>query len=255
MERIRTLIVDDEILSRQRLRSLLSDEPGIEVVGEATTGVEALAAIQELRPSLVFLDVQMPEFDGFQVVAQLDPREVPAIVFATGYDEFAIRAFEANAVDYLLKPIRVERLRSAITRVVERLRTVSSGSGLTPEMSAILDAVATPGGYRERFAVKSGNRYLIVRSASIVWMEAADNYVRFHTATETHLFRAKMADLEKALDPRTFLRIHRSIIINVDKVQSIESWGMSEHLFVLQDGTKLTSSRRYRSVIRAVFGV
>lgn len=255
MAPIRILLVDDEALSRQRLRSLLAEETNAEVIGEAASGPEALALIEDLRPSLVILDIQMPEMDGFEVVAQLDPDDAPAVVFATGYDEFAIRAFEANAVDYLLKPIRPERLTAALGRVAERLRAGKAGQDPALAISAALGGVAPGGVYRERFAVRSGNSHLIIRADDIVWMEAADNYVRLHSATGTHLFRARMSDLEQSLDPRTFLRIHRSIIINIDRVQSIESWGMSEHLFVLKGGTKVTSSRTHRNAIRAVFGV
>jgi two-component system LytT family response regulator len=251
---IRTLVVDDEALSRERLTTLLAQEPDVEVVGECAGGRDAVERIRELRPDLVFLDVQMPEVDGFQVVAQLDPENAPAVVFATAYDEFALRAFDAAAADYLLKPVGPERLAVALDRVRARLPAGRTHTPLDPRVSSLLEGMATAGEHRERFAVRTGGRFVIVRADEIAWVEAADNYVRLHTATETHLFRATMAEMERMLDPRRFLRIHRSAIIAVDQVRAIEPWGLGEHQFVLADGTRLTSSRGYRKAIRSVFG-
>jgi two-component system LytT family response regulator len=255
METIRTLIVDDEALSRQRLRTLLADEPIVEVVGECADSVAALTAIRELRPALLFLDIQMPGMDGFQVVAQIDPEEGPAVVFATGYDEFAIQAFEANAIDYLLKPVGAARLRATIERVVSRLRAETSLADAQVRHARGAQLHVPGAAYRDRFSVRTGTRHVVLKAVDISWMEAADNYVRLHAAGNTHVLRARMSNLEETLDPRHFRRIHRSAIINVDHVCEIEAWGMGEYLFVLKDGSKVTSSRRYRQTVREVFGV
>jgi two-component system LytT family response regulator len=251
---IRTLLVDDEALSRERLATLLAGEPDVELVGECAGGRDAVARIRELRPDLVFLDVQMPEVDGFQVVAQLGPHDAPAVVFATAYDEFALRAFDAAAADYLLKPIGPERLAVTLGRVRARLFPARGAAPRDAGVASLLEGMATAGEPRERFAVRTGSRYLIVRAADVAWVEAADNYVRLHTASGAHLFRATMAEMERMLDPRRFLRVHRSAIIAVDQVRAIDPWGLGEHQFVLADGTRLTSSRGYRKAIRAVFG-
>ncbi|HEV3051995.1 MAG TPA: LytTR family DNA-binding domain-containing protein [Longimicrobium sp.] len=251
---IRTLVVDDEALSRERLATLLAREPDVQLLGECAGGRDAVTRIRELRPDLVFLDVQMPEVDGFQVVAQLDPENAPAVVFATAYDEFALRAFDAAAADYLLKPIGPERLAVTLDRVRARLPAGHAAAPLDPRVTSLLEGLANAGEHRERFAVRTGGRFVIVRADEIVLVEAADNYVRLHTARETHLFRATMAEMERMLDPRRFLRIHRSAIIAVEQVRTIEPWGLGEHQFVLADGTRLTSSRAYRKAIRTVFG-
>lgn len=251
---IRTLVVDDEALSRERLATLLAHEPDVELVGQCAGGGEAIDRIRDLRPDLVFLDVQMPGVDGFDVVAHLDPGNAPAVVFATAYDEFALRAFDAAAADYLLKPIGPERLSVTLERVRARLHAARAPAPLDPRVSSLLEEMASAGEHRERFAVRTGGRYVIVRAADIAWIEAADNYVRLHTATDTHLFRATMAEMERMLDPRRFLRIHRSAIIAVEQVRAIDPWGLGEHQFVLHDGSRLTSSRGYRKAIRSVFG-
>ncbi len=247
---MRTLIVDDDPLARQRLRTLLGEEADLEIVAECDGGEEAVSAIRALDPELVFLDVQMPDMDGFDVVAKIGSDRAPAIVFATAFDEFALRAFDANAIDYLLKPVSRERLKSTLVR----LRGRAPGPAAELPLPDLVASLGERGQPRERIAVRSGTRFVIIRTDEITWVEAANNYVRLHTDKQTHLYRASMAEAEAMLDPRKFLRIHRSIIINVDKVKTIEPWGLNEHLIVLADGTELTSSRRYRKQIRAAFG-
>jgi two-component system LytT family response regulator len=250
---LRTLVVDDEALARERLRTLLAGHADVRLVGECASGGEAVEAILAEAPDLVFLDVQMPGRSGLDVVAEVGPERMPAVVFATAYDEFALRAFDANAVDYLLKPIGEERLGEALERVRRRLGA-AAGPRLDPGLLAVLEQLGAAPAYRARFAVRTGEKFHIVRAADITWIEAADNYVRLHVPGGAHLLRATVRDMEAMLDPRRFLRIHRSIVVNVDRVKTLTSWGLGEYLFELTDGTKLSSSRRYRRAIRDAFG-
>jgi two-component system LytT family response regulator len=248
------LVVDDEALARERLRTLLASSPGVRLVGECATGDEAVRSIEAEEPDLVFLDVQMPESSGFDVIAEVGPERMPAVIFATAYDEFALKAFDANAVDYLLKPIGEERLAEALQRAQRRLQA-SSAPRFDAALLEVLERAGREPGYRDRFAVRTGDRFHVVRAADISWIEAADNYVRLHAAGKSHLLRTPLRDVEAMLDPRSFLRIHRSTIVNVDRVKSLVAWGLGEYVVELTDGTKLMSSRRYRSVVRQVFGV
>jgi two-component system LytT family response regulator len=251
MSLIRTLIVDDEALARERLRLLLAEEDDVVIVGESASGASAIEDIERFVPDLVFLDIQMPGVDGFDVVAQIDPANCPAIVFATAHDEYALRAFEANAVDYLLKPIGADRLHATLQRAKKRAAR-PRGERFEASLPALVDAPGS-NGWRDRLPVRVGNRYEIVRADDLLWIEAADNYVRLHTRKGSYLYRATMSEITAALNPARFLRIHRSIIISVDAVKYIDRWGLGEHQFVLEDGTKLVSSRRYRQAIREVF--
>jgi len=250
---LRTLVVDDEALARERLTTLLAAHLDVCVIGECASGEEAVDAIAAESPDLVFLDVQMPGGNGFDVVAGMGPERAPAVIFATAYDEFALRAFDANAVDYLLKPIGEERLAEALQRVRRRL-----GAGVAPAVNpgllALLQQLGEAPAYRTRFAVRAGERFHVVRAADITWIEAADNYVRLHVSGGSHLLRATVREMEGMLDPRRFLRIHRSIIVNVERVQMLSAWGLGEYLFELADGTKVSSSRRYRGAVRQAFG-
>ena len=254
MKPIRVLIVDDESLARERMRTLLAAHPDVEIVGEALDGVQAVREIQEHAPDLVFLDIQMPRLDAFGVIEQVGVENMPSVVFATAYDEFALRAFEANAVDYLLKPVGRERLDATLQRVRARIRD-HSAQGLGAEF---LKWLAERGGvkteYRERFAVRGTGGFQMVPAREILYVEAADNYVRLHTRDAEHLLRSSISDLQAELDPREFVRVHRSAILNVNAVEAIQPWGMGEFMFVLVNGAKVNSSRRYRKDIRRVFG-
>ncbi|HEX8696884.1 MAG TPA: LytTR family DNA-binding domain-containing protein [Longimicrobium sp.] len=254
MTTIRTLIVDDEPLARERLRTLLEREDDVEVVGECGDGVEAVDSIVRLEPDLVFLDVQMPGVDGFEVIRRVGAARMPFVVFATAFDDFALQAFEANALDYLLKPFERERFRVSLERARRQLGQ-RGGARVDPRFLEWLEGLSQAAAeYRERFVVKTGNRFRVVRAADVDWIEAADNYVRLHLGKEQHLLRETMSELDRSLDPRRFVRIHRSTIVNVDRIHSIESWGAGEFLFVLADGTKLASSRGYRDRLRSVLG-
>lgn len=234
---------------------LLADEEDVRIIDEAGTAEDAVNSIAEHAPDLVFLDVQLPEADGFDVIARLNLDRPPLIIFVTAHDEYAVRAFEASAVDYLLKPVGAERLAAALDRVRERRRGgVRSTQEAGAHLKSLLEQYPAGGMYRERFAVRTGNRFTILRAPEIVSLRAADNYVKLHAGKETYMIRGKISELEKVLDPRKFLRIHRSAIVNIDHVVAIEPWGVGEHLFLLGNGEKLTSSRGFRHKVREVFG-
>jgi len=249
---IRTLIVDDEALARERLRAVLATEHDVKLVGECADGEEAVAEIRSAAPDLVFLDVQMPGAGGFDVIREVGPERMPHVVFATAYDAFALRAFDVNAVDYLLKPFDEDRIRRAVSRARERI--ASGAPRLDPGALAMLEELRRAEAYPERLTVRTGTRYAVVRVAQVDWIGAEDNYVRLHVGRDSHLLRETMAGMERRLDPRGFVRIHRSTIVNVDRVRSIESWGLGEFLLVLQDGTRLQSSRGYRERVSEAFG-
>jgi two-component system LytT family response regulator len=247
------LIVDDEPLARQRIRKLLEAEPDMEVVGECSDGRKAVAVIQEQRPDLVFLDVQMPGLDGFGVLEALGIERMPGIIFVTAYDRYALRAFEVHALDYLLKPFDRQRFEKALERAraqINRSRTAD----VNKQLLALLEDVKTGRKYQERFVVKSSNRVLFVRVEEIDWIEAAGNYVRLHAGSETHLLRETMSALEGKLDPHKFLRIHRSTIVNIERIQELQPWFHGDYVVLLKDGTQLTLSRSYRQKFQDLFG-
>ena len=243
---VRVLIVDDEELARQRLQRLLASEEDVEIIGEAADGVQAVDSIRRLMPDLVFLDVQMPEVDGFAVLERLRPRPAPAIIFVTAHDDYALRAFDVHAVDYLRKPFDAARFQEAFSRARQRL----AGSGAEDQarkIDALLAQVESqPPRSRERLMVRTDGRLYFVRIDDIDWIEAAGNYVKLHVGRETHLMRETMMGIEKMLDPTRFLRIHRSAIVNLDRVREMQPWFSGEYTVILRDGTQLRLSRVYR---------
>lgn len=238
----RVLIVDDEPLARERLRKFLRDEPDIDLAGEAANGREAVQQIHALRPEIVFLDVQMPELDGFGVVAELQP-PLPAIVFVTAYDKFALKAFEVHAVDYLLKPFDRARLKTALERARQ---VVQQKQPVEERISALLHHLQPRPQEPERLAVKSEGRVVFVNIHDIDWVEAADNYVNLHVGKDSHLLRETMNGLEAKLPPKKFLRISRSTIVNVERIRELQPLFHGEYVVILRDGTKLTLSRSHR---------
>jgi len=237
MTKIRTLIVDDEALARERLRQLLVNEPEIELVGECADGQEALEVIRRQAPDLIFLDIQMPELDGFGVLEALNGPQ-PVIVFVTAYDKFALRAFEVHAVDYLLKPVGAERFEAALVRA--RLRV---GTTATPEVNELAAAARPPGTYAERLVVKDGAKVQIIPVAKLDYVEAQDDYVALASQGKKHLKQQTIASLEACLDPNCFVRIHRSYIVNLERVARIEPYGKDSRLAILGDGARLPVSR------------
>lgn len=250
---IRAAIVDDEPLARRRIRHLLADAPDVEVVAECANGKDAIESLEEAPPDLLFLDIQMPEVDGFDVLQAIGVGRVPAVIFVTAYDQFALRAFEAHALDYLLKPFDDERFEAAVQRARERIRQQQGGE-LEGRLQALLQNVRGDHGYLRRLVVPSGRRSIFVRTEHIDWIEAERNYVRLHVGGKSYLLRENLTHIASALDPDLFCRIHRSTIVNVDRIQSVEALFHGEYQVVLHDGTKLTSGRSYRRGLHALMG-
>ncbi|HET7622789.1 MAG TPA: LytTR family DNA-binding domain-containing protein [Gemmatimonadaceae bacterium] len=256
---MRTLIVDDEPLARSRLRKLLLAEEGVEIVGECSSAEEAIEMIEGALPDIVFLDVQMPGMDGFQLLARLETPALPAIIFVTAYDDYALRAFEVHALDYLLKPYSRARFVDAFRRAREQLERESAAAadrrllGLLAELRARESGgAAAPPAARdnERLVVKADGRMFFVRPADIDWVEASANYVRLHARGESYQLRESMKHMEERLPSGNFVRIHRSAIVNLDRVRELQPWFHGEYVVILADGTKLTASRAYASRLR-----
>jgi two-component system LytT family response regulator len=261
-ERIRVLVVDDEPLARTGVCELLGRDPELEVIGEASSGTEAIEALQELKPDLVMLDVQMPGLTGFDVIRAVGPEHMPAVVFVTAFDQFAVRAFEVNAVDYLLKPFDDERFSLTVARAKRVIRQAHAGE-LSKRLAELLvntTSHATPSpspspsnkGYADRLVVKSAGRVFFLRTDELDWIEAADYYVKLHTGGKTHLLRETMNALEERLDPSKFFRVHRSAIVHLDRIRELQPYFRGEHVLILQDGTKLKLSRARREKLEAV---
>lgn len=240
---IRTLIVDDEPLGRQRLRALLDADPDVAVMGECADGAEALAALRAGPCDLLFLDVEMPGLSGLEVARRLGPQRLPALVFVTAHRDYALPAFEVRAVDFLLKPFDRARFQKTMEWAKEQL-----AHGGEP-------AAAKPSGKPlERVTIKSGGRIYFVKAEDIDWVEAAGNYLRLHVGAETHLLRETLSSLEARLDPERFWRIHRSTVVNVDRVQELQPLFHGDYAVILHDGTQLTLSRSYRATLPRFFG-
>jgi two-component system, LytTR family, response regulator len=244
------LIVDDEPLAREGLRMLLADDPEIAAVQEARNGREAVQRVREGRPDLVFLDVQMPEMDGFSVVQEIGPERMPAVVFVTAHDQYAIRAFEVNAIDYLLKPVTGGRFMQSLARAKARLRT--SEPYRENQILALLETIASPSRYLNRVAVLSAGKTSFVYVEHVDWIRAAENYAELHVAQASHLLHVAMNTLEKSLDPEMFVRIHRSLIVNLRRIKEIQPASHGEYLLLLAGGVRLQSGRTYHERIKAL---
>lgn len=247
---IRTLIVDDELLARQRLREFARRHPDLEIVGEAASGFDALIAIESRRPTLVFLDVQMPEMNGFEVLAALAQERRPqAVIFTTAYDQYAVDAFSVSAIDYLLKPFTRERFDQAVSRARERIET--ENSAVTEErFRSLLRAAQRP--EEERLAVRTPDATELIPIAAIDWAEAEGNYVSLHIGARQLLMRDTITNLEMRLTNHGFVRIHRAIVVNSGRIVRMEPWSHGELIVVLRDGTKLKSGRTYSESLRRV---
>jgi two-component system, LytTR family, response regulator len=236
--KLRTLIVDDELMARQRLQRYLRQEHDIEVVGECLDGAEAVASIKKQKPDLVFLDVQMPEKDGFAVIQEIGVDAMPTVIFVTAHDDFAIRAFEAQALDYLLKPFGDERFQQALRRA----RVLLQKREHFPKQLADL-LMHLPKAHASRLAIKTSGRVVFLNREDIDWIEAVGDYVNLHVGPEAHLLRCRMSEMEKRLDGGRFFRIHRSTIVNLDRVKEFRPIHEGESMVVLRNGVKLTASR------------
>ena len=245
---IRTLIVDDEPLARELLRGMLAAESDISVVGELDDGRQAVDGICQLRPDLVFLDIQMPEQNGFEVIEALDPTALPAIIFVTAYDKYAVRAFEVHALDYLLKPFDEERLSAALRHARERLaRPDRMDTG--PRILAMLEQMTAGSRYRDHLVIRGDGRAFLQPVREIEWIEASGKHVHIHAGGEPRSMRATMIDLEQKLNPRRFLRVSRSAIVNVDRIREIAPWFNGEFLVTLKSGAQVPSTRGYRQTL------
>jgi two-component system LytT family response regulator len=253
MKKIRALVVDDEPMARERVLSLLQHEADVEVVGECGDGVQAMAAIEHHAPDLVFLDVQMPGVDGFGVIDAIGPDKMPTVIFVTAYDEYALRAFEVHALDYLLKPFGRARFQETLSHAREHLERRRAGD-LGRRLLALVNDIRPERPRLDRLVVKSGGRVFFLRTADIDWIEAAGNYVRLHLGKDSHLFRETMNRLEARLDPRRFVRIHRSRIVNTERIEALQPWLGGDYVVVLRDGTKLPLSRGYREKLQQHLG-
>jgi two-component system, LytTR family, response regulator len=247
---LRALIVDDEPIARRRIRRLLRSVSDVEVAGEHGDGRSALAAIHTGHPDLVFLDVQMPELDGFDVVTQLDPARTPVIIFVTAFDRYALRAFDVHAVDYLLKPVAAARLRLAVDRARERIKRGTTQDGLLTLARELRERPR----YLQRLAVRGRGRIVMVDVDAIDWLQAADNYVTVHASGREYLLRETLAALEHRLDPARFVRIHRSTIAALDCIVELQPSSHGDFDVRLRDGTRLTLSRSWREHLERALG-
>ena len=258
MKHIRTLIVDDERLARQKLRTLLTGDEEIEIVGECANGLEAVAAVRKHKPDLLLLDVEMPGANGFEVLERLRSERLPMVVFVTAHDEYAVRAFEVEAVDYVMKPFDRRRFHEALRRAKKKIGDNDEES--EARILRLLERVSAKVHGNEpkpldHFVVKSRDRTFLLAAGEIDWIQAEGKYVRLHAAGVSHLVREAISDVEQRLDPRKFLRIHRATIVNVKRILEMHRGFGGAMFVVLRDGTKLTMSRRYRSRIREITGL
>jgi two-component system LytT family response regulator len=248
----RVLIVDDEALARKRVRLLLEREVDFEVVGECSNGAEATAAIRDLKPDVVFLDVQMPGLGGFEVIERVGVEQMPTTVFVTAFDEHALRAFDAHALDYLLKPFDADRFQQTLNRIRSR---PPRNRELVGHLSEVLQALAPAQHYPSTLVVRSGPRLLIVDIKDVIALTGEGNYVRVHTGKKSYLLRETMASLEERLDPTQFVRIHRSTIVRISSIASLESVAQAEYKVVLRNGARFATSRTYRARLERACGI
>ncbi len=245
--RINTVIADDEPLARKKLRILLAAETGVRIVAECSDGKQTIAAVRKHKPDLLLLDIQMPEADGFQVLSGIPADEMPIVIFTTAYDQYAVRAFDQHALDYLLKPFDQERIHRALERTRAELLKTGNGELTT----RILDWLATSRAEVDRrLVIKAGGRVVFLDSDEIDWIEAAANYVRVHAGKESYLLREGIGSIGQRLDPSQFLRVHRSTIVNISRIRELQPCNSAEYIVVLKDGKELSCSRGYRAELQ-----
>jgi len=247
---LRVLIVDDEPVARRRIRRLLRADRDVDVVGEAADGAAAVQAIAEKQPDLVFLDVQMPELDGFGVLRRVGPGRAPGVIFVTAFDQYALRAFEVHAVDYLLKPFTRERLLDAVARVRESRQPGERGQD--PRLAALLEELTERPRFLRRLPARAGSRIVLIDAGDIDWLQAADNYVLVHSGGREYLLRETLTRLEGELDPREFVRIHRSVLVRFDRIGDLVPTVHGDYRVTLKSGVQLTLSRTYRDRVERV---
>jgi two-component system, LytTR family, response regulator len=251
--KLRTLIVDDELLARRKIRAFLQEHAEFQVVGECADGEQAVAAISTLRPDLLFLDVQIPGRNGFEVLDCSKDKEPPEVIFVTAFDKYAVRAFEVRALDYLLKPFNKARFAEALNRFHER-RTRVNGVDRKQELKSALQEIQRESRDSERILIKSGSRIIFLRKGLIEWVEAQGDYVKFHIGKENYMLRETMTAVAERLDSARFVRIHRSRIVNLDHVREIRPQFGGDYSVLMRDGTELTMSRTYRASLQSALG-
>lgn len=250
--KIKTLIVDDEPIARDRVRRMLREEGDIEIIGESGNGAETVVFINEHAPDLVFLDIQMPEMNGFEVLESIDSEKIPAVIFVTAFDQYAIHAFDVHALDYLLKPFTHRRFRQAVARVRDQFESAKFGK-IDERLVSLLSDLKTNKKYLERLVVKSAGRIFFLRIDEIDWIEAAGNYAKLHVGREGHMIRETMNGLEAKLNPEKFLRIHRSTLVNIDRIKELHPLFSGDYSVMLKNGTELNLSRNYRDRLLELF--
>lgn len=253
MKKMKVLVADDEPLARERLTSLLAAEPDVDVVAQARDGEEAVTSIHDHPPDLVFLDIQMPQMSGFEVIEAVGTEQMPPVIFVTAYDQHALQAFQVRALDYLLKPFDRQRFTDALQRARRQIERDDSGD-LGRRLLALVKDLRRDQPKSDRLVVKSGGRLFFLRADEIDWVEAAGNYVRLHVGTSSHLLRETMNAIEGRLDPEKFFRIHRSRIVNMERIQELQPWLNGEYAVLLRTGTRLTLSRGYREKLQERLG-
>jgi two-component system, LytTR family, response regulator len=251
--KMRVLVVGDELLARERICFMLKDDPDIEIIGECSNGYGAQKAVEDSHPDLIFLDIQMPEMNSFAFLDSINREPLPFIIFVTAYQQYAVRAFELCALDYLLKPFDRDRFEKALYRAkteIERKRC----DELNDRIFGMLEDLKKKSTYIERLVIKKDDHMFFLRTELIDWIEAEGNYVTLHYGKNSHLLRQAISTLESQLDPKQFLRIHRSIIVNIERMQELHPWVHGDYRVVLRDGTQLTLTRNYRERLRGVLG-
>lgn len=243
---IRTVLVDDEPPARRKLRHLLASEPDFTITGEAGTGAEAVEMLNRLRPDLIFLDIQLPDCTGFDVVESLDPPDHSCIVFVTAHEEFALKAFEIHAIDYLLKPVEPSRFAQSISRARRMLQT-GSARELASRLDELVATLRSDPAYARRLLIQENGRFFFLEVAHIDWIEAARNYACIHSGEKTHIVRSTLESLAAKLDPAVFRRINRSEVVNIDRIAEVRTWFHGDQKIILKTGTELNWSRRYRT--------
>jgi len=247
---MRVLIVDDEALARRRMRSLLAGAPEVVVVGECETGAQAVTAIRDLQPDLVFLDVQMPELDGFDVIASVGPDKMPPVIFVTAFDDYAVNAFEVGAIDYLLKPVDQLRFSQTLERAKKRVVGRRSQTDLAAQLSGLLDRVARADVSDDRIGVKVQGKIVFLDADEIYWIQARDDIARVHLVDSAYDVREPLTHLEARLPANRFLRVHRSAIVNTSKVRAAEPFDQGDQLLILRNGKRITTGRSYRKAVK-----
>lgn len=248
--KIRALIIDDEPLARTRIRNLLATEPDVEILAECANGSEAIEAIQQHSPDLLFLDIQMPEVNGFDVLDAVGPERVPAVIFVTAYDQHALQAFEVHALDYLLKPFKQSRFKSALQRARQQLTNRSPDH--ESRLAELLTQLRPASGHLTRFVIKTSNRTILLKARDVDWIESAANYALLHVGTETHLLRETMRSLEDRLSPYQFQRISRSAIVNLDRIKDLQPLVKGDYIVTLTNGKQLPMTRGIRDLQHAI---